>query len=1151
MVAVLPMSARTNPSSLRTGIDVTQRRVPSVARTPTVPNVPTVPTVADDPQSWIATSRLRSEASTLAVVQGSLGATQTRVETGLSGVASSQDLLARLREELVKARDGKADLAGLADRLQTLQTALRTNALQASEAELELLAADRTAPGYADMHAYLAAISTDATGLADILSMNVDTRLTQLFDWGVTRAGILQRLFALPLSVPTETTFTVAGLSGTAASTSGLAEQRPDLGSSLGPVSTKDGMDANAPGTAGLSGTADASDGADARSTPTDGLSGRAATVSGQAQVAARQARAAVGSFNAGSPGLRSGDTIELTTRLDGEAARTVRVRLRSVGDASTLQSELNRALEAEYGANRLRAEVASDGSIRIEKATAGAGSVEVSGVQVVDGDDVTTSKLTLIPQIRDEWYDWVNVGSPNLTGIDRSDRLRFTYRARDWVGREYTNDVTVSLEGINNGGDLVKAINDAIAADRRQGQNWSNAIQALWSDGYVIFQKGRRADAIKVTGIEAINGNGVVAQNVGLATGSGTGVAGVAARAASATSGSSFDNPVTLKDGATIGFDLTLNDRTTSITLTRSSVDAALGGDSGYVMGSGTIRDASALARVAERALRDKSISNVSVQADANNRLVFTKTDTPADGDRVDVTNVTSTASAAKPASLLTGSDFTSPITIASNASISFDLQIDGNSRTLKLTKSDVESALTGRPGYTSGSGTIADAEALALTVGKALEREGISGLTVAAEGARLRFTRTAAGSGTLGLSAVNASAEAVQARASFDMTGPITVPGTSPLDWSFKLNGAERSVRITSQTVDAALSGTPNYTAGSGRIADAASLALVLRRALSEAGITDLSAEAAGSRVSIISQAAGAGSVSLASPVAHATPARSASLVTGSDFSGNLTLGDHSTLGFEIGSDQGAPQRIQITKADVDAALGGTAGYVQGTGTIADTAALAKVVEHALGAAGLNGIAVASEGARLVLTKTQAGVGSLSLGGIDLTAPEAALINLSVPTLDVAAEDLAARPVLEQNLLLNIMIQGINQRIADVAKAEAYLTFVNRHVSMQRSFLAQMDSIMSEEVGRLVKADLDAETARQEALLVSRDLADQALRIADRSRLALLSLFPDNQNGSELQDSWIDAASQERPQFLFSGRYGEQEPEVSSLDR
>ena len=675
MIPYSSLSALSLLRSINKDLAVTQSRLVSGLK---------VASAKDDPAIWAKAARLRTEVAARTGVQSVLTETQNAVEIGLAGLAASRAILSEMRATLQEARRGDST-ADLSERLRRLQADLRSTALDASRSALGLLAADRSASGYTPVHSFLSSVSSGANGSTSLSRMELDTRRTQLFELGTARDGILQRDFDVPLS---SITTTVEGLSGAGVQTAGTDERRPSVAPISGTVTRTDGSDANAPATAGLSGTPTAITGLDAQATATAGLSGTASTVSGVAGAAAQQARAAVGTFDPESNGLRSGDTIALTMKLDGGTARTVRVYLRSVGDAATLQSELNRALEAEFGANTLVAEVASNNAITIRKASAGAGSVEVTDVQVVDGDDVTTSRLGLGPQTNNNWYDWVNVGAFSTTGIDRTDRLRFSYQARDSQGNGFSNDVTVSLSGVSSGANLVTAINNAIAADNRQGQNWSRAIRAVWSDGHVVFEKGQDATAIKVTAIEAVNGNGVAAQNVGLATGSGTGAAAVSERAASATTGSQFSSTVTLGDGATLSFDIAVNDVSTQITLTRETVDAAMNGQNGYVGGSGTIENAGALARVVQRALSDRGIADVEVLASSDDRLVFTMTGTAADGDTLDVRNVTSTERQERTASLVTGRD------AKDSATTSFLTAADGV-HTLDTTDIDFEESV------------------------------------------------------------------------------------------------------------------------------------------------------------------------------------------------------------------------------------------------------------------------------------------------------------------------------------------------------------------------------------------------------------------------------------------------------------------------
>ncbi len=1068
----------------------------------------------DDPVVWKKAAFLRSDLRSSAAVRNGLEETQAALAVNATALTSTRALLDEMKTLLTRAKTGGSDMAALQAGWADLRAGLRATAAAASRPGFALLSTDTSAPGYDPRRTVVTGLATSPTGQTRFQTSKIDTRLTQLIDEGTARSGILQRPIDLPAGqVRTD----LAGLSGTATETAGRSFAAPSTTGISGPVQATDGLDAVAPATAGLDGAATSVEGAAARTPSTAGLSGASTNaVSGVAGQAARAAEAVVGRLNTTSNGLRSGDTIELQTSVNG-TARTVKVYLRSVGDAATLQSELQRALNAEFGNNVLVANVASDRTISVRSATAGPGSVSVTGMQVVDGDDVTTSTLdlqsqsgwsTTSKQINGANHVYDSIGAPDLSRIDRSDRLRFTFNIRDPNGNVLRHSITVGLAGVSSGGSLASAIDQVIANDTSAGRPWRDYVGAHWDGTNVLFYQRNFDNAIAVTQIEALNGDGSVADNIGFATGSGSGAAATSGQAASVRTGSDFAGPVTLGEGASLTLDVLVNGTARPIAVTKATIEAALAGQSGYTAGSGTIGTVDQFARVAQQAVSQAGISNVSVAA-VGARLQFTRTGAPADGDSLDVRNAAATASNAVRAALTTGSDFAGPVTIATNAALRFDLTVDGAVRSVELTAGDVETALGARAGYTAGSGRIGSAADLALVVKAALARQSISGIEVDASGARLVFSKAAAGPGSLALSNVVGQATATIARASLDFTAPVTVEAGASLAWSFAVNGAQRSVDIRHSTVEAALSGTSGYTAGSGTIGSAEQMAAVLQRAFAEAGISDLAASAANGRIEIARTLAGAASVSIGAASGTAKPGSAATAVTGTAFGSQLSLRAGQSVRFDLTVDSSAARTITIDAAVVEAALSGRAGYTAGSGTIASADDLASVVAEALRREGVSGVSVRSEGERLLFAKTAAGTGSIGIGNVRLEGVTQSAGRTTIDTIDLSGADMAQMTAPQRGALLDALIAGVEARKRDVTGAEAYLATFSNRLAVQSTFLSNLETVMTRRLGLLVDVNLEEEAARQKALVVRRDLALQALQIANQTKQNVLLLF------------------------------------------
>ncbi len=847
--------------------------------------------VADTRDSTAATSGARASASrttSFSAVQNSLDRGIATVSTAATAAATAGGILGNIRDLLTAAKDGNADLKTLQTMLVEQQMKLRSTVTGAAFKNVNLLASSTATSSYLGA-------PTDAAGAA--YSIAVDRSRTRLLDT-VGTSGILQRTFGLAGAASAAPS--TLGLAGAGASVAGVGAT-PTTNGLSGTASSVAGLAANPPAATGLSGTANAVDGAAGITPARTGLHGTpTSVVTGAAGTASTAAKAIIGTFNPSSTGLRSGDTIQLTMTVNG-IANGADVYMRTVENAATLKTELQRAVDAAYGVGVLVADVAADNTISLQTVTTGSGaSVNVTGVTVVDGDAVTTSKLDLVAQstystttktINGATHVYDSLAGLNLSGLDKTDRLRFKYDVRDNTGYAYSHTITVKLATVTDGASLAAAINQAIVDDTSAAYSYYAGV--TFDGANILFYQKADDSGIRVTQITAINGNGTIAANFGLTTGSASGTSGATGTAASFVTGTDFSEPVTLGTGAYLDFSFSVNGAATPVRITKSTVETALAGQAGYAAGSGTIADIGKFALVVQQAVGDAGIANVSVAA-AGSRLKFTKTGTPAGGDTLSMSSVNTRASTATAATLTTGSDFVGPRTIASNASLDFTLTVDGAATNVSITKNDVEQALNGRGGYTSGSGTISSATELALAARAAMTRQNISNVTVAASGNRLVFTKTPAGTGTLAISNVagNSAATNAVATAGSAFTSAITVADGAAITFDVALDGgAVRTVRIEKSTVETALGGVAGRTAGTGTINSAAEFALVAQRALADAGVSGITVGTSGGALTFTRTAAGVGSVAINNVlgVAAGAPATgglsgTASLVSGS---------------------------------------------------------------------------------------------------------------------------------------------------------------------------------------------------------------------------------------------------------------------------
>ncbi|MCQ8780585.1 flagellin N-terminal helical domain-containing protein [Mangrovibrevibacter kandeliae] len=1053
---------------------------------------------ADGVRSWSSALGLRSKAEYFGYLQDRFDATTALIVSAQAQLGPVQKVLGEIGAQLTAAQAPGADLAAVQSSLDTLRDRLRMLSSGAVHLGNNLLRTDSDASGYASREFW--PFSDVGGSTPEIAPVGIDRSQIALYDSGSAASGLLQRGLDLSgLNGLIDPAPSLDFLSGVPSETTPNSGVGPSLAGLGGTASAAAGLDAVVPSTAGLSGTPSVSGAIDRQPPSTAGLSGSASAVAG---AAATPATAVVGTAN--GLGYLSGDTAQMQTTYNG-VSRTLNVYMRNVSSAATLQSELQRALDTAYGNGQLTARVAADNTISISSVSTGAAqSLSVTGVTMLDGDDKTTSTLNLSTQ-----YSWnsspnATIGgrgvtaqisrSPDLSQIDQSDRLQLRIAGRDASNRIELVDVTVLLTGVTNEASLASAINGAIAS-----AGYGGSYGAGLEDGtnhVLVYTKVANGD-IAVISVAASNGNGVVAANPGFATGSATGNAAVAA---SVTTGSGFGGPITIEDGAAIGFNLLIDGSATAIRIDRDTVDDALAGRGGYTPGSGVIASTAAYALVVQQALSDANVRNVSVVA-SGNRLVFTKTGWNATSGTLGLGGVTATATDVA-ASVTTGSNFSGPITIAPNAELDFDVTVDGATTRVALTHDLVQSVL-------GTDGVISSAGRLAQVVNAGLVAAGVTGVTAAASGQRITLTRTVAGTGSVGFGNVSTNAVATRAvtTAGSAFSGPMTIEDGASLTFDLGLDGgAAKAVTIDKSVIDAALAGRSGYVAGSGRIADAASYAAVVQEALAQAGIAGVTVGQSGGRLTFTRDAAGAGSIALTNVTAHAGAA-SRVFLTGADFTAPIAVEGHATIAFDVAANGGATKHVVIDEATVDAALAGEDGYVAGSGRIETAAQLAKVFDRALADAGVTGVSTAYRGKRLAIVVAGGGtpaVSNLSSGTIRFTGSD-----LSLDQIDLTGTFFTDLDGGERNLFLDALSAGVRQRLADVMTAGRLLTAAQARIDDQTDFLAGLQAMLSGAADRLTMADLNAEQARVTALQAKQQLALNALQILNATNANVLKLF------------------------------------------
>lgn len=690
---------------------------------------------SSDPAMWRVSIEFRSRASAISVLRADLDRAHILTARGADGLGDTRQALQALRLLLARAKSDPTERPALHAELRSAVEALRTIAEGASVAGTGILT------GSADLLTFPASLDTDAARYAIAL----DKSRTVLLGTG-SGDGIL------------ETPFDLSGLSAVA---------------STGPALL------------GLSGATTTASGTDASSVPTSGLAG--ANVDITVGVGARDATAAtlrLGSLDAATFG--SGDRLQFDLTVDG-VRRSVTAALPAAANAASFTTALQAAIDTAMGRDKVRVTTGTDGAITLATVTTGSSAgLDVANIAIADGNGTVTGTGGLSPQstysstqatIGGQSRTYDALGSFGLSGVDTTDRLRLRIDALAG-GQTGSGTIDVQLAGVTDTTSMAAAVNAAISRDPTYGAY----VGATVVNGEVAVYL-KISGNIRVSSITGIDGNGTTVGDSGLRVGSAGGTAAVSGTSATITTGSDFQGPVTIADGGSLLFDLVRNDQsTTTVTITKADVDDALASDAGYDPSSGTIADAGALARVVTQAIRRAGIGDVSVAA-SGGRLQLALTGPSADGDTLELANVQSPTVGATQAALTTGSVFSGPLVLDASQSISFQLSVDGQPGTLiTLDRSTIEAALGMDTGFSEGR--IENVDQLARVVQRALMEAGVAGVDVAAAANRLRFTKAAAGSGSLALADVTLRSGSALPAGTTLLTLDRTVEALAPLD-------------------------------------------------------------------------------------------------------------------------------------------------------------------------------------------------------------------------------------------------------------------------------------------------------------------------------------------------------------------------------
>ena len=90
-----------------------------------------------------------------------------------------------------------------------------------------------------------------------------------------------------------------------------------------------------------------------------------------------------------------------------------------------------------------------------------------------------------------------------------------------------------------------------------------------------------------------------------------------------------------------------------------------------------------------------------------------------------------------------------------------------------------------------------------------------------------------------------------------------------------------------------------------------------------------------------------------------------------------------------------------------------------------------------------------------------------------------------------------------------LDGLVQMVDDALSLMTDAAANLGSISMRIDLQTEFVSKLSDSIDSGIGRLVDADMNTESARLKALQTQRQLATQALSVANSSPEVLLTLF------------------------------------------
>jgi flagellin len=147
----------------------------------------------------------------------------------------------------------------------------------------------------------------------------------------------------------------------------------------------------------------------------------------------------------------------------------------------------------------------------------------------------------------------------------------------------------------------------------------------------------------------------------------------------------------------------------------------------------------------------------------------------------------------------------------------------------------------------------------------------------------------------------------------------------------------------------------------------------------------------------------------------------------------------------------------------------------------------------------------AVADPGTGQEIAAQTTAAGTITAGEwvVDTTAAPATNIPAGASILDIDLTDTT------QAGKVGDLLKGVDKALSDMTSAGATLGSISSRLELQNDFVSKLIDSLDRGIGRLVDADMEAESARLSALQVQQQLGIQALSIANGNAQNILSLF------------------------------------------